>query len=131
MADQSLLDKTQDKLMLDMTMAWEKVKADGATDPDLMLIAAERARDALLQGGSWPESHWLEYIFMVGANCCATAVLNYNRYFDFEDIMKELYGEVIRLKWIKGGPAGYFDQNEAEGLSRAVGMWQLYRKDTP
>jgi hypothetical protein len=127
MADQSLLNETQDKLLFDMTLAWEAVKADRGTDPDKMLVAAQCARNALLQGGTWPEPHWLEYIFMVGANSCATAVLNYNRYYDFEEIMKDLYNEIIRLKWIRGGPAGYFDQNEAEGLSRAVGLWQLYQ----
>lgn len=127
MADQSLLNARQDKLMFDMTFAWEAVKADRGTDPDTLLVAAQCARDALLQGGTWPEDHWLEYIFMVGANTCATAVLNLNRYEEYKDIMADLYGEVIRLKWIRGGPNGYFDSREAEGLSRAVGQWQLYR----
>lgn len=130
MADQSLLNEKQDKLMFDMTVAWEAVKRDEATNPETLLAAANGAREALLSGGTWPENHWLEYIFMVGANCCATAVLNMNRYHEFKDIMGDLYSEVIRLKWIRGGPAGYFDQREAEGLSRAVGQWQLYR-DSP
>lgn len=127
MADQSMLNERQDKLMFDMTLAWEAVKRDEATDPETLLAAAECAREALLEGGTWPDDHWLEYIFMVGANCCATAVLNMGRCHDFKDIMGDLYSEVIRLKWIKGGPAEYFDQREAEGLSRAVGQWQAYR----
>jgi hypothetical protein len=128
MADQSLLSNDQDKLMFDMTLAWEAVKADQATNPDTLFEAARSAWDALLKGGTWPEEHWLEYIFMVGANSCATAVLNMNRYLEYKDIMNDLYSEVIRLKWIRGGPAGYFDRQEAEGLSRAVGQWQLYQK---
>jgi hypothetical protein len=127
MPDVSLLSEQQDILMGDLSRAWEAAKADNMQNPDSLLLAAQCARDALMQGGTWPETIWLENIFMIGANCCASAVLNLGRYEDHKEIMSDLYGEVIRLKWIKGGPSGHFDAGEAEGLSRAVGMWQTYK----
>lgn len=127
MPDQSLLSAKQDELQLKLTVAWNAAQADGLQDPATLLRAAQSAHTALLEGGTWPDPFWLENIFMIGANTCACGVLNLGMYEEFKGIMDDLYGEVIRLKWIRGGPGGFFDEDEAAGLSRAVGQWQQHR----
>lgn len=121
-ADQLRLSEEQNRLMAALTDAWEEAKADrlGATT---CLVAAEKARDALQKGGTWPDTFWVENILMIGANCCAKAVLNDGLYLPYKEIMETLYGEVLERRWIKGGPTLFFDEREATGLSRAVGQW--------
>ena len=127
MPDQSLLNPLQDELQREMTIAWESARAAELGDPVTLLQGARCAHAGLMQGGTWPDSFWLENIFMVGANCCACGVLNLGMYDEMKQLMEDLYGEVIRLKWTRGGPSGFFDENEAAGLSRAVGQWQVHR----
>ena len=68
---------------------------------------------------------------MVGVNTCASSVLDFGMHDEFKDIMSDPYGEVIRLTWIRGGPSGFVDENEATGLSRAVGQWQAHPPACP
>lgn len=123
MADQSLLSEKQDQLMADLTDLWDVARA-ARLPPDLSLAAVKKACQALQEGGAWPDSFWMENILMIGANCGASAVLNHGRYDEFEPYIKVLHQEVLDRRWLAGGPTGHFEQREAEGLSRAVGVWQ-------
>jgi hypothetical protein len=127
MADQSFLSERQDELMCAATEAWQQAKEEGLGNTDSLLVAARRALEGIQNGGAWPETIWVESLLSIGANCCATAVLNHGQYELFRDVMGPLYQEVLDRRWLKGGPSGHFDEREAMGLSKAVGQWQLYR----
>jgi hypothetical protein len=107
-------------------MAWEAAQHDGLDNPDTLVPAAHLARATLEQGGNWPDTAWVESILMIGANCSAAAVLNHGMYVELKDTIGVLYQEVLDRRWLQGGPTGLFEQSESEGLSRAVGQWQLH-----
>jgi hypothetical protein len=120
MPDQSLLSPLQNDLMETMTIAWDSAKESRLQDETSCLRAAEGSLDALVRGGHWPDTYWIEYILVVGANTCGSAVLNRNQSSEYGHIVIPLFEEMRRRGWLEGGPTGYFDAREADGLSRAA-----------
>lgn len=124
--DTSQFTPTQHELMGNLSDRWSEVRATGAQDVDALVACAEAAWRALLDGGAWPGDVWVEEILMIGANACASAVLNHGQYLRLKDACGGLHQEVLDRRWLHGGPSGRLEQSEVEGLGRAVGQWQVY-----
>ena len=111
--------------MFMLTAGWDTARQRQLEDADSLIAAANAASDALRNGDAWPDVAWMEDILTIGANASAAAVLNHGRYEDLKDVCNLLCQEVLDRRWLWGGPNGVLEQHEVEGLSRAVGQWQV------
>ncbi len=126
MPDQSQLNPQQDMLMQEMAVPWEAVKASRGENMQATRQAAEGARDALLNGGEWPDSQWVEFILLVGAATCSDAIFNKGLYIEYYEIVDILFAEMTKRGWEKGGPTDYFDDYNAQALTRAANEWKTH-----